>query len=594
MDDRGPLHSLSRADTLILLVFCGLLFGLSLVSGRPLTMHEAVLPETSREMSLDHDWIVPKNGGRPWMENPPLPQWVNVGIGALCGGCDRVWVTRIGSALVATLAVWLVASMSAGWFGRATGLLAGLVLATTYEFTQYAWLAEDEIYLCTLCTLAVHAFVRIEFFTRDSEAPGSRNPFGTRPLSLVWLLVALGFTNFAKGILFGAVMVGVPMAGFLLWNRDWRRLTFYTWVWGFALFAVIMAAWPLAAMWRIPEVADLWHYDHVGRLDGSYLELTEPWWYYLKVLPTNLAPWTLLVPIALALSYRTAFGERYSAERFLWCWAILPIVVFSIPTGKHHHYLLHCTAPWSILVARSLGWLHARIQSWPARMRNPLNSLATLVLPGEIALILLRNKFAGPTWLVPTLLVVWPLVALGFSWATAHARPAVAAGGLVLTVALGFGAGHLYAAKYADQCIQDTVFLQAIPDHVPAEVPVLVNADLHCLDEFRIQFYLGRRSKVLHNLTFLADEDLPQTVYLVTRAEHEEELRNYGTPEVLSQSARSRREKSPGSRFTLFRLDLADDLPRYSTAGIRVTPMQSQSRAPGPFLGPVPERTALR
>ena len=73
MDDRDEGPSLGGWGTALLLTYCLLFFGLSLVGGRPLTMHEGVLPETAREMSLDHDWIIPKNGGRPWMENPPPP-----------------------------------------------------------------------------------------------------------------------------------------------------------------------------------------------------------------------------------------------------------------------------------------------------------------------------------------------------------------------------------------------------------------------------------------------------------------------------------------------------------------------------------------
>ena len=585
MDDRDEGTSLGRWGTALLLTYCLLFFGLSLVGGRPLTMHEGVLPETAREMSLDHDWIIPKNGGRPWMENPPLPQWITVAIGACLGGCDRVWVTRIGPALAATLAVWLTARMAARWFGRGVGLLSGMVLATTYEFTQYAWLAEDEIFLCALCTLAIHAFVVLEFDPRGQVSNGGFQPLGGRPAAFLWLFVAVGLTNLAKGLMFGPVMVGVPMAGYLLWNRDWRRISHYLWAWGFLTFAVIMLAWPIAAMWRLPEVVDLWHYDHVGRLDGSYVDLTEPWWYYLKVLPTNLAPWTLLVPLAFWSSSSAAWRERASPERFLWCWAVLPVVVFSIPTGKHHHYLLHCTAPFSVLVARALPLVHAQIQSWPKHLRNPWNSLATLVVPGEVALWLWGHKLPGGGAVAGALMLAWPLLVVWFSWSTAQPSRRLAAAGLLSTVTLGFVGGHVLAGRYVDQCIEDTVFLRQIPQHVPPQEPVLVNADLQCLDEFRIQFYLGARSRVLHNLTFLADDQLANRVYLVTRAEHEPLLNEYGSPTLLSQSLRSRREKDPGRRLSLYQLDLRSDLPRHSTTGIKVTPMQSQSRAPGPFLG---------
>ena len=594
MDDKNNVDQLSRNDYWLLALYCALLFGLALVSGRPLTMHEGVLPETAREMALDHDWIIPKNGGRPWMENPPLPQWITVGIGAIFGGCDRVWVVRIGPALMGLISVLLAARMGSVWFGRNIGLLSGFVLATTYEFIQYAWLAEDEIYLCALCTLAVDAFVRCEFENRERTAKNYLNPFGGRPWCVVWLCVAFGLTNWAKGIMFGAAMAGAPVVGYLIWNRDLGRIRHYLWFWGAAIFFVLLAAWPASAIWKLPESVDVWRYDHVGRLDGSYVELREPWYYYLKVLPGNLAPWILIIPFGLALTWHRAARERYSAERFLWCWAILPIVLFSFSPGKHHHYLLQCTAPWSILTARALPWLHERIQSWPAKMRNPKNSLFTLIIPGEVAIAVLRTKIAGPTWLFPCLLVTWPLVAYGFSWATAQRRGGVAAAGLMIAVTLGFVGGHLYAANYADQCIADTLFLKSISDQVPGEETILVNSDERGMDEMRIQFYLGNRSRGIHNLTFLADDQLPTTVYVVTRAGKQNDLEQYGDVEVVDQSTRSRREKSSADRLTLFRIQLRDDLPRYSVADIRVSPLQAAKRAPGPFLGAVPEKTASR
>src|SRR5438876_445466 len=80
-------------------------------------------------------------------------------------------------------------------------------------------------------------------------------------------------------------------------------------------------------------------------------------------------------------------------------------VVFSIPTGKNHHYLLHCIAPWAVLAAPALVWLHQQILAWPARLRNPLNSILTLELPGAVMLWIFRAKIPGPEWLVPTLLI---------------------------------------------------------------------------------------------------------------------------------------------------------------------------------------------
>jgi 4-amino-4-deoxy-L-arabinose transferase-like glycosyltransferase len=578
--------NLRHRDYLGLALYGLLFFGFSLVGGRPLTMHEAVLPETSREMLADRDWVVPKNGGRPWLESPPLPQWITVGVASLFGRCDEVWIARIPPALMATCAVLLAAWMAANWFGRTVGLLSGFVLATTYEFTQYAWLAEDEIFLCTLSTAAVALFARTEFFQRESSALGTRNFFKKRSWGLLALFAVLGLTNLAKGLLFGTVMTLVPIAGFLLWNADWRRIAWYFWFWGWLAFVAIAAAWPLAAYSRIPEVVDLWMFDHVGRLNGGYEDITQPWYYYAKMLPTNLAPWTIVVPLALWITRSRALTVRYSAERFVWCWSLLPPIVFSIPSGKHHHYMLHCTAPWAMLSALALVRLRGQVMQWPSRYRNPLNSLVTLALPVEVALWVVRHKIAGPEWLVPAAMLVWPVLVVAFSWATSHENPRVAATGLFATITLLFCAGHWYAGAYKDLCRDDTLFLQAAKAQSPRELPMLINADMKSLDEFRMQFYLGDRATAIHNLTFLADEKLPRDLFVVSRAGHESEIAQYGDVERIATSAHTRREKSPADRLTLFRVKLHENLPRYSTAGVSISPMQTQGRAPGPFLGP--------
>src|SRR5262245_32271902 len=101
--------TLRRTDYGLLIAFCALIFGNAFLGGRPLTMHESVLAQSSREMLASGDWLVPTSGGRPWLERPPLPQWITVGIAALCGGCDREWVVRIGPVLAGTWAVLVTA-----------------------------------------------------------------------------------------------------------------------------------------------------------------------------------------------------------------------------------------------------------------------------------------------------------------------------------------------------------------------------------------------------------------------------------------------------------------------------------------------------
>jgi 4-amino-4-deoxy-L-arabinose transferase-like glycosyltransferase len=576
---------LRRGDVALLSLFCLMLFGYSLVGGRPLSMHEAVLPQTSREMYADHDWVIPKNGGRPWLENPPLPQWITVGVASLFGRCDEVWIVRIPPAIMGTISVLLVAWMASVWYGRVHGMLSGLILATMHEFTQYSWLAEDEIFLCTLVTAAVSVFVWLEF-GRQPPIDERTRFFGRRTWGMLVLFIALGMTNLAKGLVFGTAMAVIPIAGWLLWNRDIQKILSYCWLWGWLTYAVIGLAWPVAAWLRFPDAVDVWKFDHVGRLDGHYDDITQPVWYYAKVLPGLIAPWTPLAFAGLWLTRRSAFAAARSPERFLWCWAILPPVVFSIPHGKHHHYLLHVLSPWAVLAVPALMRLRDWILSWPDRARRPINSVVTLAIPGAIAIGVVGQGLPGATWLLPLLMGAWSIGSVAFSWGVGHRNGRLAAATLYSGLLVAFCAGHSVAGSFFDQCRFDAAFFRKVREVLPSDAKLCVNGDFPArMEDFRILFSMPDRAHSLFNLTFLADERLGRDdVYVISRAADRTTLANYGESEIILQSDRTRREKSPDDRLTLFRLRFRNDLVRMPADGVRVSPMQAMGRADGPYL----------
>ena len=176
MSDPFPEPRLRRTDYAVLGVVCLVLFGYTLVAGRMLTGHESVVPQNAREMFADHDWIIPKVGGLPWLERPPLPDWILVGIGEVFGRLDRDWIVRIGPVLMGTGVVLLAAWMASVWYGRAVGLLSGLILATMWEFFCFASDPEADMFLCAIVTGAVAVFVYLEFCWRRPMSPSPPTP----------------------------------------------------------------------------------------------------------------------------------------------------------------------------------------------------------------------------------------------------------------------------------------------------------------------------------------------------------------------------------------------------------------------------------
>lgn len=581
---------LTRRDVLQLTLFCGLLFGVAVISNRPLSVHESVLPQSARQMYADGDWIVPHKGHAPWLESPPLPQWITVSLATLCGRCDVLWVVRLGPVLMATLTVLLLSWMASVWFGRTIGLLSGFILATCAQFTRYAWLAEDEIFLCTMVTAAVAVFVKLEFQSDWHAARGAGGPlrsfFGKRSTTMLLFFVLLGMTNLVKGLLFGTVMALVPIALFLLWNRDPSRIGRYFWFWGWLAFAAVAAAWPLAAWTRFPDVLDLWVYDLGGRFDGSYTSKVEPWWYYPVNLLWMLAPWTLVIPFGIVQTRIRAQLERYSAERFVWCWAFGVPLVFSLSAGKHHHYMLHALAPWAVFAAFGLLRVRSWFGTWPYRLRNPWNSLVTTALPLLIALWVFGDRIPGPPWIDKALMAVTPVLTVFLSWALFHANTRLAGVTLFVVIAGFYGLGHVVAGNYVDRHRQDAAFLQEVRDLETDEVPILVDMDVEPLAGFLHLFYLDDHVVPLHNLTFLASESVPQTEVLVlTRSDKAASLNEYGQSAVILRGWKTDRKNRPvDQQLILCRLNFHDSLNRVATDSVRVSPMQAMGRVPGPYL----------
>ena len=580
-------QTLRSREYALLFLFSFILFGYSMIGGRPLTMHEAVLPQSSCEMLADGDWLIPKSGGRPWLERPPLPQWITVGIAAVAGTCAKEWIVRLPPALIATGVVLLLARMASGWFGRTIGFLSGLLLATMFEFTRYAWLAESDMFLCGIVTAAIAVFVQLEFFQK--APPGAPQRFvGRRSVLGLLFFILLGTTNLAKGLLFGTVMTLVPIAGFLLWNANRAQIARYLWLWGWLISVLIAVAWPLAAWIRYPDVTELWWFDLGGRLSGNYTAINQPIWYYPVTLAWATQPWTIPAAFGLTMTWKRAVSVPSSPERFLWCWAVLPIAVFSFASGKHHHYLLQCLAPWAVLGARGLVWLQNQIFLMPSWKRATAATLWAVGLLGTAAMWWLSPRIPGPPWIPWVLIAGWLTITGVLSQALSQGQARRALGIFLCTIVVFYALGYSFAARMSDHSFADTVFLKQVPARAPAGVPLVVNADLDSMELFRILFYLhdlGNQVVPVHNLTYLSDERIhSESVYLISRLKDLTALTSYGTAEVVLQSEHTRRETSPQDRFTLFHLTFHKNLLRHP-APPYISPMQAMARKRGPYAG---------
>jgi 4-amino-4-deoxy-L-arabinose transferase-like glycosyltransferase len=303
-------------------------------------------------------------------------------------------------------------------------------------------------------------------------------------------------------------------------------------------------------------------------------------------MPAFFMPWTLFAIAGLWMTHRKALGTPRSFERFLWFWAIVPIVLFSIPHRKHHHYLVPSLAPWGILAGIGMASAADLLFAIPEKFRKPSLGLLVYGLPVALGILLLHRFIPGPLGVTIGLAVVWIACVGAFYLGLKRQSHAITFASVLAGLLIVYCWGQ---SVLPDDTAADTAFLQQVEQTAPRDKLLTINSDLAGeMDFFRNQFYVRPDAKLLHNLTFLRDDHLNvPDLYVITRASDESKLDTLGHADVILRSTKTRREKSSADRFTLFHLTFNPNLQRYPAPPTdQITTMQAMDRAPGPWCGP--------
>ena len=175
---------------------------------------------------------------------------------------------------------------------------------------------------------------------------------------------ASGVALLAKGLLGFLPFVLLPLSWLLLDGKGaWARVRAVPW-WGLPLTLSIGAPW-YVAMARFAERDDegrrfferFFLYDHLDRL-VSGVHTTTPggtFAYFLEQGAFALAPWVLLVPLALRL--HGAEGPRRRLAVTMSVASLFTFALFTASATRFHHYVLPVLPGLAVLIALALDTL---------------------------------------------------------------------------------------------------------------------------------------------------------------------------------------------------------------------------------------------
>ena len=362
--------------------------------------------EMAREMLVSGDLVVPRLNGDPFLEKPPLFYWLVSAAYRMFGGPSQTGA-RVVPALAGVLTILLTFHFARSLLGASTARLSALVLLTSFLFFYTARRSMIDMPLTlatTLATVGLHRGI-----TEQSRARA-------------WWLAA-AYAGLAIAVLFkGIVGAGIPGLAALGWiaaRRNWKG-GLKTLVPCVALAVVPVGLWVAALHARLGTAAvrEFVLVNNVLRFTGGASKGHQnPIWYYPSRILVDMAPWSIILPFALAAAF-TAVVHRRTEVRDLLLWFAVPLTVLSLASTKRGLYLLPIYPPAAILVA---WWLtrHADVPGLGRRVGHWLLLAATgiavcAVLGFGIAAD--PGGFGAP--LIVLALVAWPLAV---AWRAARA-----------------------------------------------------------------------------------------------------------------------------------------------------------------------------
>lgn len=373
----------------------------------------------ARAMAETGDWVTPRLNGQPWFEKPVLYYWSAAAAFRVFGESDAV--ARLPSAMGITLAALALVALDVRTSGLPTALALAFLLPSMLATIAFARAGSTDMLFASTLTLAFVAAARLAGLLATGR-PGGLGAVGQGRERRLWLAAwgaALGLAVLAKGPAAVLLAGGAVLLWTVLIRRPALTLTFAHPI-ALGAFALVALPWYALCAARNPDFLRVFLFEHnVQRFLTPVFAHEQPWWYFGGVLLLGLVPWTTLLVPAVVDAWKDTRLGRHPEPALALCWAVVPLVFFSVSRSKLPGYILPVFPPLAFLMARVL----ADALEQPHRARTVLAGVGALLVALGVGGGLFAPRMVSPAFV--------PLVeALGIgTWSTAVAA---AGAGIVL------------------------------------------------------------------------------------------------------------------------------------------------------------------
>lgn len=314
--------------------------------------------EVAREMAVTGDWVTPRLWGTAWFEKPVLYYW-GAAAAMRVFGVDE-FAARLPSALAALLALLGLVWAALRQYGARTAWAVALIFPTCVGVIGFARAAGPDMMFAAALTLAMvmgAALVELNGAAEKMAAGSGRYTESEEKREKMGLRIALGVALGAATLAKGPAAIVLAGGSVLLWattTRRWRAALGLLHPWAIAAWAATSLPWYVMCARRNPEFVRVFLYEHnFERYLTPVFRHEQPVWFFVPVVLIGLLPWTALLAGVARDGWRAWKQKSWAGSPafFYTCWAVWPVVFFSLSKSKLPGYVLPVVAPVVMVMA---------------------------------------------------------------------------------------------------------------------------------------------------------------------------------------------------------------------------------------------------
>jgi len=303
--------------------------------------------EIPAAMITSGDWTTPRLNGLKYLEKPAFQYWGTAASYLLFGESNAT--ARLFPAIMGFLMALFAALVSLRLFGWKAGIHTGLIIISGMMVVIFGHVLTLDMTLSTLVMMGIGSLVMAQSYSPPSD--GTRN----------WMLVAwaaLALATLTKG----PVAVFLPFISVVIysvWQRDitlWKNLHFFK---GILLYLLIISPWFVAVSLANPEFFQFFFiHENLERYTTTIHNREGPIYYFIPFLLLGLCPWLICSLKSMArpgFSWMPGNPGQFDAQRFIWTFAVVTFIFFSLGQSKLPGYILPVFPAIAILTGRQLS-----------------------------------------------------------------------------------------------------------------------------------------------------------------------------------------------------------------------------------------------